>query len=46
VVIGPLLLAAGRAYGIVEYRQRDRATKALTEETTRDLYRGGEQQER
>jgi len=46
VVIGPLLLAAGLAYGIVKYRQRGRATKALTEETTRDLYRKGAQQER
>jgi hypothetical protein len=46
VVIGPLLLAAGIIYGIIKYRQRGPASKQLTEETTRDLYRKGAQQER
>ncbi len=46
VVIGPLLLAAGLVYGIIKYRQRGATSKNLTEETTRDLYRKGAQQER
>ena len=46
VVIGPLLLAAALAYGIVRYRQRSRTTKALSEEATRELYREGAEQER
>lgn len=46
VVIAPLLLAAALAYGIIKYRQRGPATKQLTEEATRDLYRKGAQQER
>ncbi len=46
VVIGPLLLAAGLIYGIIKYRQRGATSKNLTEETTRDLYRKGAQQER
>jgi hypothetical protein len=46
VVIGPLLLAAALAYGIVKYRQRGLTTKQLTEEATRDLYREGDEQER
>jgi hypothetical protein len=46
VVIGPLLLAAGLGYGIIKYRQRGATSKNLTEETTRDLYRKGAQQER
>ena len=46
VVVAPLLLAAALAYGIIKYRQRGPATKQLTEEATRDLYRKGAQQER
>lgn len=46
VVFGPLLLAAALTYGIVKYRQRSRAAKVHTEETTRDLYQKGAQQER
>jgi hypothetical protein len=46
VVVGPLLLAAALAYGIVKYRQRGQTTKQLTEEATRDLYRSGAEQER
>jgi hypothetical protein len=46
VVIGPLLLAAALAYGIIWYRWRGRATKQLTEDATRDLYRKGADEER
>jgi hypothetical protein len=46
VVIGPLLLAVTIAYGVIKYRQRGQATKHLTEETTRDLYREAAEQER
>lgn len=46
VVIGPLLLAAALAYGIIKYRQRGQTTKRLTEEATRDLYRSAAEQER
>jgi hypothetical protein len=46
VVVAPLLLAAALVYGIVKYRQRGPATKKLTEEATRDLYREGAREER
>jgi hypothetical protein len=46
VVIGPLVLAAALAYGIVWYRRRGPATKQLTDDATRDLYRRGADEER
>jgi hypothetical protein len=45
-IVGPLLLGAVLAYGLIQYRKRSRAMKVHTDETTRKLYREGGRQER
>jgi hypothetical protein len=45
-ILGPLLLLAAMVYGVVMYRRRGPASKQLTEDTTRTLYREGGQRER
>jgi predicted RND superfamily exporter protein len=46
VIIGPILLGLGIAYGIVLSRRRTRAAKAHTEAATRSLYRQAGKEER
>lgn len=45
-IIGPLLLLAAMAYGVIMYRRRGPTSKQLTEDTTRTLYREGSRRER
>ena len=45
-ILGPLLLLAAMAYGVMMYRRRGPASKQLTEDSTRMLYREGSQRER
>jgi hypothetical protein len=45
-ILGPILLGAAMIYGLLMVRKRGRATKNLTEQTTRELYRRGAERER
>ena len=44
-VVGPLLLLAALAYGVIVVSRRGPSSKQLTEDATRDLYKQGERQE-
>lgn len=37
-VIGPVLLALGLIWAIIQYRRRNRANDAVTEKATHELY--------
>jgi hypothetical protein len=45
-ILGPLVLLAALVYGVMMHRKRGPVAKALTEETTRELYRKGAERER
>jgi len=45
-VVGPVLLGATLAYGILMSRRRSRAAKQRTDAATRNLYREGARKER
>jgi len=45
-ILGPIILGAAMVYGVLTYRKRGPATKNLTEQTTRELYRKGAERER
>jgi hypothetical protein len=41
-IVGPVLLALALIYGIVQWSQRPRAAKSVSDEATRRLYRQGD----
>jgi hypothetical protein len=41
-IVGPVLLAVALVYGIVQWSRRSRASKKVSDEATRRLYREGE----
>jgi hypothetical protein len=45
-VVGPLLLLAALAYGVLVTSQRSRASRQQTNDATRDLYKRADRQER
>jgi hypothetical protein len=45
-ILGPMLLLAAMVYGVLMYRKRGAASRNLTEQTTRQLYRDGAERER
>jgi hypothetical protein len=46
VIIGPILLAVGLAYGIANYRRRNRGAKEMSDRAAARLYREGAAAER
>ena len=45
-ILGPILLLAALVYGVTMYRKRGPTTKAHTDQTTRELYRRADRQEK
>lgn len=45
-IVGPVLLGAAMVYALLVYRKRKPATKNLTDQATRELYRKGAERER
>jgi hypothetical protein len=45
-IVGPVLLAVGLVYGIVQWSRRSRAAKKASDEATRRLYREGQAEEK
>lgn len=45
-IVGPLLLLAAFAYGVIVYRRRSHASKQHTQQATRDLYERTDRQEK
>jgi hypothetical protein len=43
-IVGPVLLAIALIYAIVQWSRRSRATKLVSDEATRHLYREGERE--